>query len=126
LPETKSPNAGPLFRASENFVARRGVDFVAFGDEGVISDAAVARHRVYRRGAYVVEERILREAGRSEAMMCVGVNEVMVKDSLRSGQQSLINCLTRPVEFPASAPPLDSAKWRNSLLVCKTMSRREL
>jgi hypothetical protein len=97
-------------------VARRGVDFVTFGEEGVISDAAVARHRVYRRGAYVVEERILREAGRSEAMMCVDVNEV--KDSLRNGQQSLINCLTRPVEFPASAPPLNSAKWRNTLLVC--------
>jgi hypothetical protein len=75
LPETKSPNAGPLFRASENFVARRGVEFVAFGDEGVISDAAVARHRVYRRGAYVVDERIRREAGRSEAMMCVCCSE---------------------------------------------------
>jgi hypothetical protein len=26
---------------------------------------------VYRRGAYVVDERIRREAGRSEAMMCM-------------------------------------------------------
>jgi hypothetical protein len=73
LPETKSPNAGPLFRTSENFVARRGVEFVAFGDEGVISDAAVARHRVYMRGACVVEERMRREAGRSDAMMSVVV-----------------------------------------------------
>jgi len=69
LPETKSPNAGPLLRTSENFVARRGFDCVAFGDEGVISDAAVARHRVYWRGAYMVDERIRREAGRSDAMM---------------------------------------------------------
>lgn len=69
FPETKSPNAGPAFRISENFVARRGVDFVVFGDEGVISDAAVARHRLCRRGACVVDERIRREAGRSEAML---------------------------------------------------------
>lgn len=50
-------------------MARRGVDFVVFGDEGVISDAAVARHRLCRRGACVVDERIRREAGRSEAML---------------------------------------------------------
>jgi hypothetical protein len=43
-------------------------------------------------------------------------------DSLRSEQQSLINCLTRPVEIPASEPPLNSAKWRNSLPKFKTMS----
>lgn len=40
-----------------------------FGDEGVISDAAVARHRLCRWGTCVDDERIRREAGRSEAML---------------------------------------------------------
>jgi hypothetical protein len=41
-----------------------------------------------------------------------------VEDSLGSEQQSLINCLTRPVEIPASAPPPDSVKWRNTFVRC--------
>lgn len=81
LPETKSPNAGPALRISENFVARRGVDFVVFGDEGVISDAAVARHRLWKKGACVVDERIRREAGRNEAMFDDVVNKGVLVES---------------------------------------------
>lgn len=97
-------------------MARRGVEFVVFGDVGVISDAAVARHRLCKRGACVVDERIRRDAGRREAMVNVGVCKVCNEETVLGAATISHQLFDSALEIPATAPPLFLRKRRNSFV----------
>lgn len=97
-------------------MARRGVEFVVFGDVGVISDAAVARHRLCKRGACVVDERIRRDAGRREAMVDIGVCKVCDEERVLGAATISHQLFDSALEIPATAPPLFLRKRRNSFV----------
>ena len=107
-------------------MARRGVEFVVFGDVGVISDAAVARHRLCKRGACVVDERIRRDAGRREAMVNVGVCKVCNEERVLGAATISHQLFDSALEIPATAPPLFLRKRRNSFVTNVFVSQSEL
>lgn len=107
-------------------MARRGVEFVVFGDVGVISDAAVARHRLCKRGACVVDERILRDAGRREAMVNVGECKVCNEERVLGAATISHQLFDSALEIPATAPPLFLRKRRNSFVTNVFVSQSEL